>query len=141
MYYKTGIPVNSEAEFLASEKVVAFTGTVSDEGVAADEYGRKIVHKGTLLSAEGKAVGITVADGSISGAAARTATATFSAPPAGILMDAVDVTYGPQPGAYAVECYAIGQRLHLGTDYTEAIGAAIHDALPEIKFVKRGEGV
>ena len=31
MYYKTNIPVENEVEFLASEKVVAFTGTVSDE--------------------------------------------------------------------------------------------------------------
>lgn len=135
MYYKTNIPVNNEVEFLASEKVVAFTGTVSDEGVAADEYGRKVVHKGSLLSAAGKVVSITVTEDSAKG----TTTVSFSEEPAGILMDAVDVTYGPQPGAYLVEGYVIGKRLPLGVDYTEDIGSAIHNALPEIKFVKREE--
>ena len=130
MYYKTNIPVNNEAEFLASEKVVAFTGTVSDEGVAADEYGRKIVHKGSLLSDAGKVVSITATEGEA---------VSFSEEPAGILMDALDVTYGPQPGAYLVEGYVIGKRLPLGVDYTEDIGSAIHNVLPEIKFVKREE--
>ncbi len=130
MYYKTKIPVTNEVEFLASEKVTAFTGTVTDEGVAADEYGRKIVHKGSLLSASGKVIEVTIAEGGA---------ASFSEPPEGILMEAVDVTYGPQPGAFVVEAYVIGKRLPLGVDYTDAVGAAIHEALPEIKFVKREE--
>ncbi|MCI8892217.1 MAG: hypothetical protein HFH34_12915 [Eubacterium sp.] len=121
MHYKTGIHGTIEKEFLASEKVVAFTGTVLPDGVEADEHGRKIVHKGSLVAASGKVV--TVAAGG-----------TFSEPPAGILMDALDVTYGPQPGALAVEAYVIGARLNLGVDYTAEIGKAIHEALPEIKF-------
>lgn len=135
MYYKTNIPVTNEVEFLASEKVIAFTGTVSDEGVAPDEYGKKLVHKGSLLSEMGKVVIITAAEDSTKGVT----TVAFSEPPVGILMDVVDVTYGPQPGAYAVECYVIGQRLPLGVKYTEEIGKAIHEALPEIKFAKKEE--
>lgn len=135
MYYKTRIPVANEAEFLASEKVTAFTGTVTDEGVVADEYGRKIVHKGSLLSTSGKIVGITATEDTAKG----TTAVSFSEPPEGILMEAVDVTYGPQPGAFVVEAYVIGKRMPLSVDYTDDIGAAIHEALPEIKFVKRGE--
>ncbi len=121
MYYKTGIQRTVENEFLASEHVISFTSTVLPDGVEADERGRKIVHKGSLVAASGKVV--TVAAGG-----------TFSETPAGILMDALDVTYGPQPGALAVEAYVIGARLNLGVDYTAEIGKAIHEALPEIKF-------
>ena len=121
MYYKTGIQRTAEKEFLASEKVVAFTGTVLPDGVEADEQGRKIVHKGSLVAASGKVVTVTESG-------------TFSETPAGILMDALDVTYGAQPGALLVEGYVIGARLNLGVDYTTEIGKAIHEVLPEIKF-------
>lgn len=121
MYYKTGIQRTIEKEFLASDKVVAFTGTVLPDGIEPDEQGKKIVHKGSLIATSGKV--ITVADGG-----------TFSETPAGILMDALDVTYDPQPASLLVEGYVIGARLNLGTDYTAAIGEKIHEALPEIKF-------
>lgn len=121
MYYKTGIQRTAEKEFLASEHVISFTHTVVPEGIEPDENGRKIVHKGSLIAESGKMV--TVADGG-----------TFSETPAGILMEAVDVTYGPQPGALAVEGYVIGARLNLGAEYTAAIGGKIHEVLPEIKF-------
>ena len=51
-------------------------------------------------------------------------------------MEAVDVTNGPQPGALLVEGYVIGERLPLDVEYTEAVGEAIHEQLPEIKFRK-----
>ena len=121
MYYKTGIQRTSEKEFLASEHVISFTHTVVPEGIEPDDQGRKIVHKGSLIAESGKMV--TVAAGG-----------TFSEPPVGLLMDALDVTYGPQPAGLAVEAYVIGARLNLGVDYTAEIGKAIHEALPEIKF-------
>lgn len=124
MYYKTGIVRTQEKEFLASEKVVAFTGTVVPDGVTADAEGKKIVHKGSLMAASGKMVAITVAEGKTS----------FSEDPAGILMEAVDVTHGAQPGAFMVEGYVIGERLSLGVEYSADIGKAIHEKLPEIKF-------
>lgn len=124
MYYKTNIPINNEPEFLASDKVVSFTGTVVQADVAADEYGRKIVHKGSLIGKTGKVVNIA-ADG------------TLSEPPAGILMHPLDVTYGDQPAGLLVEGYVIGQRLSLGIEYTDEIGTKIKEALPEIKFVSR----
>lgn len=122
MYYKTGIQRNIEKEFLASDKVVSFTGTVVSDGVTPDEEGKKIVHKGSLIAASGKVVTVT-------------SSGTFSETPKGILMDALDVTYGPQPGALLVEGYVLGARLNLGVDYTTSIGTAIHAVLPEIKFV------
>lgn len=121
MYYRTGIERGAEKEFLASDKVVSFTGTVVPDGVEPDVDGKKIVHKGSLIAASGKVVTVTE-----SGA--------FSETPAGILMDALDVTYGPQPGAFMVEGYVTGARLSLGVEYTPEIGRAIHEALPEIKF-------
>lgn len=128
MYYKTNIQINNEPEFLASEKVVAFTGTVTPIGVAADAEGRKIVHKGSLISAAGKVVKITAASG---GGVA------LSEDPVGILMDSVDVTYGNQPGGLLVEGYVVGQRLPLGVEYTAEIGTKIRESLPEIKFVNK----
>jgi len=122
MYYKTNIQRNIEKEFLASDKVVSFTGTVVPDGVEPDEEGKKIVHKGSLVAVSGKVVTVTESG-------------TFSETPAGILMDALDVTYGPQPGAFLVEGYVIGGRRSLGVDYTAKIGGAIHKVLPEIKFV------
>ncbi len=121
MYYKTGIQRTSENEFLASGHVISFTHTVVPDGIEPDDQGRRIVHKGSLIAESGKMV--TVAAGG-----------TFSEQPAGILMDALDVTHGPQPGALAVEAYVIGARLNLGTEYTAAVGKKIHEALPEIKF-------
>jgi len=130
MYYKTDIKRTQEKEILASEKSVAFTGTVVPDGVEADADGRKVVHKGSLIAASGKVVAVTVSEDSAKG----TTTAAFSEDPVGILLEAVDVTYGAQPGAFLVEGYVIGERLFLGVEYTAAVGEAIRAKLPEIKF-------
>ena len=127
MYYKTDIKRTAEKEFLASDKVVSFTGTVVPDGVEADDDGRKVVHRGSLMAASGKVVTVTATGDKVE----------FSEDPAGILKEAVDVTYGPQPGAFLVEGYVIGERLPLDVEYTEEVGAAIHARLPEIKFVKK----
>lgn len=129
MYYKTGIMRTQEKEFLASEKTVSFTGTVLPDGVAPDGEGRKIVHKGSIISVAGTVTRLGVSSGG-------TGTVTFLGKPAGLLMEAVDVTNGPQPGALLVEGYVIGERLPLDVEYTEAVGEAIHEQLPEIKFRK-----
>ena len=126
MYYKTGIIRTNEKEFLASDKVISFTGTVAVEGVEADREGKKVVHKGSLMAASGKVVKITVSGDD--------AAVAFSEDPAGILLEAVDVTHGAQPGAFMVEGYVIGERLSLGVEYSAAVGEAIHEKLPEIKF-------
>ena len=123
MYYKTDIERAQEKEILASEKKVAFTGTVVPEGVEADADGRKGVHRGSLIAASGKVVTVTAGD-----------EVSFSEDPVGILLEAVDVTYGAQPGALLVEGYVIGERLSLGAEYTAAVGEAIREKLPEIKF-------
>lgn len=123
MYYKTNIGMTMEKEILASEKVVSFTGTVVPDEVEADADGRKVVHKGSLIAASGKVVAVTAGE-----------TVSFSEDPVGILLKAVDVTYGAQPGAVMVEGYVIGERLPLGVEYTAAVGEAIHAKLPEIKF-------
>lgn len=127
MYYKANISYGNEPEFLASDKVVAFTRTVVATGVTADEHGKKIVRKGSLIAESGKVVKITVAGDTV----------TFSEDPVGILMETQNVTYGNQPGSVLVEGYVIGQRLNIGIEYTDAIGTKIHELLPEIKFVKR----
>lgn len=127
MYYKANISYGNEPEFLASDKVVAFTRTIVATGVTADEHGKKIVRKGSLIAESGKVVKITVAGDAV----------TFSEDPVGILMESQNVTYGEQPGSVLVEGYVIGQRLNIGIEYTDAIGAKIHEVLPEIKFVKR----
>ena len=46
MYYRTNIERTIEKEFLASENVVAFTGTVVPDGVEADADGRKVAQIG-----------------------------------------------------------------------------------------------
>ena len=130
MYYRTNIERTYEKEFLASEKVTAFTGTVVPDGVEADAEGRKVVHRGSLMAASGKVVIVTVAEG----ASEETAAVFFSEERAGILKEAVDVTSGAEPGAFLVEGYIIGERLPLNVEYTEAVGRAIHEKLPEIKF-------
>lgn len=127
MYYKANISYGNEPEFLASDKVVAFTRTIVATGVTADGHGKKIVRKGSLIAESGKVVKITVAGDAV----------TFSEDPVGILMESQNVTYGEQPGSVLVEGYVIGQRLNIGIEYTDAIGAKIHEVLPEIKFVKR----
>ncbi|WP_163195465.1 hypothetical protein [Clostridium thermarum] len=107
MYVKSVSYIN-QAEFLASEKYVNFTCTVSDTGIVSDELGRKNVPAGSILNADGEVVN----DGTASG----------------ILFAPVEVTYGPQPGALMVEGYVIEARLPV------APSAEAKAALKEIKF-------
>lgn len=91
-------------EILKSSHFISFTRQVSDAGVTANADGRKIVPAGTVYPA-------------------NDATAE------GILLNDVDVTHGPQPGAVVVEGYVIEARLPVAVD------ALAKPEMPEIKFV------
>lgn len=82
---------NQSPEFLASDKYVNFSTTISNSGVAADAHGYKIVKKGSIIDANGAVVNNNTA--------------------VGILFADVDVTNGPQPGALMVEGYVLEARL------------------------------
>lgn len=75
-----------EVNFLASAKFQNFTRQISDEGITADEKGKKIVQAGTVYRNEnGVAIGLVFAN--------------------------VDVTHGPQPGAVMYQGIVYGARL------------------------------
>lgn len=92
-----------QINFLASARFQSFTTQVEQTGVTADAKGRKIVPGGTVYPA-------------------NDATAK------GILLNDVDVTEGPQPGALLVEAYILEARLPV------APSADAKTALKEIKF-------
>lgn len=75
-----------QIEFLASSHYINFTYEVSDEGVSANEDGKKIVPAGSVYPANDDTA-------------------------VGILFHDVDVTHGPQPGAVMVEGYVLEARL------------------------------
>lgn len=119
MYYKE-IKRDNSPEFLASEKYVNFTTTISNVGVKADEYGRKYVLAGTVIDVDGKAA-------TTEGVATKAA--------AGILFATVDVTYGPQPGALMVEGYVREARLPQASEggtLEEAIKTSLAAQCPKI---------
>lgn len=119
MYYKE-IKRDNSPEFLASEKYVNFTTTISNVGVKADEYGRKYVLAGTVIDVDGKAA-------TTEGVATKAA--------AGILFATVDVTYGPQPGALMVEGYVREARLPQASEggtLEEAIKTSLGTTCPKI---------
>lgn len=75
-----------EVNFLASAKYLNFTREISDEGVTADENGKKIVKAGTVYKNENEVA-------------------------IGLVFNDVDVTNGPQPGAVMYEGWVIESRL------------------------------
>ncbi|MEI2419609.1 hypothetical protein V6O07_05000 [Arthrospira platensis SPKY2] len=93
----------NDVEILATEKnLVSFTSKISDSGVEADQEGIKIVPKGSLVDASG----VVKNDATV----------------VGILLNSVDVTNGPQPGAIIVEGYILKDRLPVAPEEA-AIGA------------------
>jgi hypothetical protein len=107
MYQKT-TTYAEQIEFLASDKVVAFSITVDDTGITADSEGKKIVKAGSILDATGKIVN----DGTAKG----------------ILFADVDVTNGKQAGSLIVEGYVLTDRLPVAPADTAKA------AMTEIKF-------
>lgn len=80
-----------EVNFLASAKFQNYTRQISDEGVEADEKGKKIVPAGTVYKNEnGVAIGLVFAD--------------------------VDVTHGPQPGAVMYQGIVYGSKLPVAVE-------------------------
>lgn len=118
-------------EFLKSERYQNVSCTVSDTGVKADEYGKKFLLAGTLLDADGKAVKVT------RGGTAEAYTYTFSADPAGILFDTVEVTHGPQPGALMIDGSVNIERLQ--GDYNVEAVQQLVTKMPYIKFFVDGQ--
>ena len=100
-------------EFLKSAVYQTISCTVSDEGIEADEKGRKFALAGSFLDAEGKVV--TAANGEI----------------VGILFDTVDVTYGSQPGALLIDGAVNVERL----PDTEA-GNAVQELIAKMPYIK-----
>lgn len=92
-----------QINFLASAKFISFTYQINDEGVDPNEQGRKIVPAGTVYpSNDENAIGI--------------------------LLNDIDVTEGPQPGAVLVEAWILEDRL------PEAVTEEAKAAMTAIKF-------
>lgn len=102
----------------------AISGQASNEGVEADESGRKIVPIGSLIDKDGKICKIS--GSSIQGT------------PIGITTNSVDVTHSTQPVGVYTRGHFQGELLNLGEEeYSDTIGAAIEKALPEIHIYPR----
>lgn len=122
MYFKRKKYTN-DMEILVTEKnLVRFSATISDEGVTADENGKKYVLAGTLIDADGKKVTQTGSSGS----------ETLSATPVGVLFTTTNVTEGAMPGSLVVEGYLRADRVLDG--FAAKAVTAIKAALPNIKF-------
>lgn len=113
MYFKQTECGNSP-EFLASQHYINFTTTISDDGVEADENGKKYVLAGTIIGADGK----VATNESVSSQAVI-----------GVLFATVDVTHGPQPGALMVEGYVIEARLKQAIDNSGTLQEEIKTSL------------
>ena len=113
MYFKQTEYGNSP-EFLASQHYINFTTTISDDGVEADENGRKYVLAGTVIGADGKAA---------------TNESVSSQAVIGVLFATVDVTHGQQPGALMVEGYVIEARLKQAIDNSGTLQEEIKTSL------------
>lgn len=111
-------------EFLKSADFQNVSCTVSDEGVAADEDGKKIVPAGSFLDKDGVAVHISQ-NGSVSSV------------PVGILFSPVDVTCGPQPGALMIDGSVNTERLP--EEYAADAVQELIPKMPHIKFFIDGQ--
>lgn len=112
MYFKQTEYGNSP-EFLASQHYINFTTTISDDGVEADENGRKYVLAGTVIGADEATTNESVSSQAV----------------IGVLFATVDVTHGPQPGALMVEGYVIEARLKQAIDNSGTLQEEIKTSL------------
>lgn len=118
-------------EFLKGGHYENVTCTVSDEGVTADEAGKKFVPGGSLLDEDGKVVKVTRSG------SAGSYTYAFSTEPAGILFASTDVTHGPQAGALMIDGSVNTERLQ-GEYLAEAVQQLV-EKMPFIKFFVDGK--
>lgn len=94
-------------------------GMVSDEGVKADKYGRKIVPIGTFVDKDGKICKLTKSG--------------FEGEPIGMTHDSKDVTHGPREVSLWVRGHFKGELINFDEDeYSDEIGLAIQEKFPEI---------
>jgi len=100
---------------------VALAVMVSDEGVSANADGKKIVLAGTIVGGATKPVLDNLDEPVIkkNGAGAE-----------GVLLNDVDVTYGPAPGAMILHGFVAADKL------PEPPSTGAKDALPMIAFIK-----
>lgn len=117
-----------ETEYLNKKEIlkfpdhyVALAVMVSDEGVAPNEDGKKIVSAGTIVGGATKPVLDNLDEPVIK---------KNDAGAEGVLLNDVDVTYGPAPGAMILHGFVATDKLP-ETPSTEA-----KDALPMIAFIK-----
>ena len=120
--FKKTIYTNDLEILVTPANLVPFSGTVSDEGVVADENGRKYVVTGSFIDATGAVVTEEGTAGS----------ETLSAAPIGVLYGTVDVTGGDEACSLIVEGYLRADRVLVG--FADASIALLKAALPEIKF-------
>lgn len=118
MYVKEFVFDNTP-EFLKSSHYINFTHTVTDTGIEADEYGKKYILSGSLISEAGALITFDGTD--------------LSDEPIGILFDTIDVTHGSQPAPILVEGYVITERLQI--DNPDSAKKILQDKLPNIKFM------
>lgn len=97
---------------------VALAVTVSDEGVTANEHGKKIVPAGTIIG------GGFIADETVEAVESNDESAE------GVLFNDTDVTYGPAPGAAIIHGFIETEKLP-EEPTEEAVGA-----LKQITFIK-----
>lgn len=100
---------------------VALAVMVSDEGVDPNEEGKKIVLAGTIVGGATKPV-LDNLDEPV--------TKKNDAGAEGVLLNDVDVTYGPAPGAMVIHGFIATDKL------PEAPSTEAKDALPMIAFIK-----
>lgn len=113
------IRTNGKKEILKfPDHYVALAVTVSDVGITANADGKKIVPAGTIVGG-GFLSSLTIQ-----------AVKTNAAGAEGVLLDNVDVTYGPAPGAAVIHGFIALDKL------PEAPVAAAKTDLNMIKFIK-----
>lgn len=92
---------------------------VTDKGIEPDDHNRKFVPIGTLVDKDGNPCKIS--GGAIEGT------------PVGITVNTKEVTYGPENVAVFIRGHIQGELLNLwGEEYSDDIGKAVMEALPEI---------
>lgn len=127
MYWlKDNREVFGDAEFMAHEYAKhTVSHTISDEGIKADEHGRKYARKGSFIDKDGKVTEPSVTASEI----------TFTQAPVGILFHTVDVTHGPEDGAILIIGTVMGEYIDWGEQtYNFNLAKSLHKALPLINI-------
>ncbi len=106
-------PYGNKVEILKfPDHYVALAVTVDDAGIEADEFSKKIVPAGTIV---GKTITVeddvpTISDGTLIDSTEKVVVANNEGAE-GILLNDVDVTYGPASGAMLVHGFVALEKL------------------------------